>query len=313
MNTPEDKLKFFKEYSCIISTKSLNNEKQKLVRSCRFCGLSEPDATFNNTSHIIPEVLGSNKTYTYQECDKCNTRFSKYEKDLGHLFSPYLALIGVRGKSKVKAFQSRTDNYDKSSLTTIKVDATGTRYMNVGNENDIELDRVNNKGYINCRIPRHKPIYVYISLLKIALSMLPSTLLNDYKHVFEYINGNLKILLSPVAFMTVLTEKMFKEPYAEIYELNDLHNGISAKHTLVLRFANIIVQIFLPFPKDMENIIGHSGTVNAFLYPSFLLNNNFKEIDTFEDINYSYKKIDLSSSETTEYNHKIPISFSAVE
>jgi hypothetical protein len=55
---------------------------QKEFKTCRFCGKTQNDVTFNNKSHVIPKFLGNFLVVSNFECDECNSHFSKYETEL---------------------------------------------------------------------------------------------------------------------------------------------------------------------------------------------------------------------------------------
>ncbi len=62
----------------------LNNVQEIMLRdssakrTCRFCGKSEPEATFKKVAHAIPHFIGNRTLKSEYECDDCN----------GKVFSP---------------------------------------------------------------------------------------------------------------------------------------------------------------------------------------------------------------------------------
>jgi hypothetical protein len=52
-------------------------EPIKSKRVCRFCNNKKPKITFNNKAHAISEGLGNKTIVLYDECDSCNTGFSR--------------------------------------------------------------------------------------------------------------------------------------------------------------------------------------------------------------------------------------------
>lgn len=51
------------------------------VRKCRFCGNTERTAKFRKRAHAIYELCGSHHLLSDYECDNCNSKFSKYERE----------------------------------------------------------------------------------------------------------------------------------------------------------------------------------------------------------------------------------------
>lgn len=69
-------------------------------RTCAFCGKTESDgATFNTTSHAIPENLGNKRIVSSEECDTCNSLYSDCEAHIAKMLSFERIFSGARGKS----------------------------------------------------------------------------------------------------------------------------------------------------------------------------------------------------------------------
>ncbi len=61
----------------------LQDHENDASRRCRFCGRGEPDVSFSNYAHAVPEFLGKNSLRSMNECDACNTFLAyNYEDDL---------------------------------------------------------------------------------------------------------------------------------------------------------------------------------------------------------------------------------------
>lgn len=75
--------------------------KPKNVRICRFCNKKSPDVFFENEAHLFPEFLGNKFSVSDFECDVCNKKFGKLEKQLSNFIGPFITLNGTRGKKKI--------------------------------------------------------------------------------------------------------------------------------------------------------------------------------------------------------------------
>lgn len=83
--------------------KQFFGEKEKKSRCCRYCGGTvEKGSTFNDIAHTIPESLGNKTIISYEECDKCNSKFANsIEEDLFEFFKIYRVMYGMKGKSGI--------------------------------------------------------------------------------------------------------------------------------------------------------------------------------------------------------------------
>src|SRR5690606_31739849 len=100
------------------------------------------------------------------------------------------------------------------------------------------------------RKPPFIPLKIYKSLLKIGLSLLPSEYDDANKQSFAWLTERQNHLeFIHYAFITTLKRKYFATPSADLYRAKKLAIGKSEfpEHLLILRFANQIIQIFLPF------------------------------------------------------------------
>lgn len=75
----------------------LGDSEQK---TCRFCGKSEPEVSFKNAAHIIPECTGNHFLASNYECDACNKFFGRYlESEYSNYFLFYHNASGISGKN----------------------------------------------------------------------------------------------------------------------------------------------------------------------------------------------------------------------
>lgn len=310
MENYPDPTAFEKRYNLIATTNDFQPPKY-LKQICRFCGLAEPEGTFKKIAHVVPELLGENEFICYDECDLCNSRFSKFESHLAIFFRPNLTTLGIKGKNKVQIFQSRSDG-DEKNRTIFKHTDRGSKQLIIGDLDDYEIDKANKTMSLRFRMPPYKPLYVYISLIKIALSILPKENIERYRDVFDWISGKGKELpFLPFAYITILTRKMFPKPFVELYEtsLPLIKNTFSPEITMVLRFANVCVQVFLPLTSENESFARNGGKATPELYPAYLYNVDPDKLESISDIDFKYSIVDLSSSDSKKEDNKMYFSF----
>ncbi|MEI8202456.1 MAG: HNH endonuclease [Bacteroidota bacterium] len=304
-----DPLDFFKKYKLIATTENLQNNSST-PRVCRFCGNDETKNTFNSDTHIIPELLGENDFIHFEECDKCNSKFSGFESHLAILFRPYLTMVGVKGKHRVPEFQSRTLEKNENTRTIIKHKDNKIRYVFTSQKNDFLIDDENKKGSITFRLPPHKPILVYKSLVKIALTLLPKTEVSKYKNIFYWLSDSLnKDTHFPFAFVSILLGSKFSIPFAELYKTK---RTIYKYHflpelTLIIRFGNIVLQIFLPLSNEFNFEKSHLKSPTLNLYPSYIWD-EYKSITQF-----TFNQINLSRCTSVSYDETIHFAYAKAD
>ncbi|MFT6502946.1 MAG: hypothetical protein ACJASQ_003078 [Crocinitomicaceae bacterium] len=264
-----DHIDFSKTYTLIGDSQEFH-EEWNTAKRCTFCTKMEPDVKFKNTAHLIPELLGANK-FTYQnECDSCNATFSKFENDLAKFFRPYLVLTSTRGKKKIAKFKSRED--DQSTCSQV-ISKGGSSIQMVFDENltDFDIDRKNKRMRVTFRKIPFRPLFVYKALARIGMSMLPESERASYGHVFDWIrkeDGSLIEFHSFVHFK-VLSKAKFEFPFAKLYKANMVirDNEEYPDYLLVVCFANVVVQLFLPFSKIFDHYHDKKRNLALEIFP----------------------------------------------
>lgn len=296
---------FFKRYCLLASSlRSLTVIPPK--RKCRFCGLYEPEVTFLKKAHLISELLGKNNSTGYDECDTCNQLFSKYESHLSKFFQPNLTMMGIIGKSGVPSFQSRTEDRNENTRTTIKYNPnTHSRQIIQSKQEDFVIDHENNTGVLKFRKPRHIPMYVYKVLVKYGLSIMPNSRISDYKNALAWLKENKRVAVFPSVMCRTLTNKKFAHPFVELYEANSElteENLFIPKHIAIVCFANIILQVTLPVTDKIADKELVNKTAQIPIFPK--LNSN--EIAGNKE---GYHVLDFSSQDKVTGNYKMYVKF----
>ena len=297
---------FNEVYTLIGSSETLPNSIPD-IRICRFSGKNQDEVTFKKIAHACPELLGQNSLTIYDECDSCNEHFSKYESHLSKFFLPYLSIVGVRGKKKVPSFQSRKGHDDENTRTSLNYTNDGKINLFLNSLNDYKIDVENKTMSILFRNPAIKPIYVYKSLLKVALSFLPQIKIQKYQLLFDWLqNDDTEIVFFSTLFITKLTRKKFAKPSVQLYEANNIFtdNGFHPELTLVVNFANIVAQIYLPLSGSFDYPKSYGKPPTLELYPAFHYNIDSEKYENIEPhtpitVNYKFESIDLHSEQNS--------------
>jgi hypothetical protein len=316
---------FWREYRKIASADSLPSRNEN-NRICRFCGRREGLVSFRNKSHAVSELLGKNEFLIFDECDTCNAVFSQWERHLSHFFLPYLATLGIRGKKVIPAFYSRKEKIGGEDRTTMKKDRNGNLNVKLSSTDDIRINSDKKIVAVRYRQPPIPRFLVFKALVKIALSLMPQEEISSNRGLFEWLRNHENSLIPsiPGAYITVLKKIMWAKPVAELFKstkvnfLNDVDQF--PKYSLVLRFANLVVQIFLPFPNVKPQTTGEKPNLSLHYFPAFILDHAYDpEIRAIADptteieVTFSVSFEDLSKVTPEERDEVIKFKYQSAE
>ena len=157
--------------------------KPRNERICRFCKKREPEVSFKNEAHVIPQFLGNKYLIHDIECDSCNLMFSKYESSFADSIGLLRTTDAIRGRRGVPKFKSdgliAYPEKDDSGKYTISIEISDSAKTTHNKEDDTILLRTNKNPYI--------PLYIMKSLFKISYSLLNEDELDGYLHVEKII------------------------------------------------------------------------------------------------------------------------------
>lgn len=310
MNAPLD---FCKKFDCVGSADDFpKKEEAEKIQTCRFCKKTAPEVSFNKKAHIVPQLLGLNNFINDFECDICNQKFSKHESHLATFFRPYLTLTNTKGQRNVPVFQSREEYRDKNSITTLRSFDDGRKELFVGNLDDYDMNLDEKKATITFRNNTINPNYVYKSLLKIGLSLLPEKDVINHKKSFDWLiekDFTEDIGYIRTLFLTTLKGNKFIRPMALLFQAKKYFDGNIEfpNHTLIVGFANQVAQIYLPFSKDYGEIHDNSRSLSIGVFSSFF-SDTIKN-GSRDDI----KSFDLGLDKKIKFDSTIKFSFEEFE
>lgn len=295
----------FKNYELSVDSRSLIlSEKES--KTCIFCKRMENEVSFLKTAHIIPELLGSNDQTYSTECDSCNSIFSKFESHLALFFRPNLLLTQTKGKRRVPQFISRKDDLDFT--TEMKAGKDSQIKMSFDtNLEDFEVDHESKRMSVTFRKTPFRPLYVYKALVRIGLSMIHNEEYDNFEHVIQWIRKTDSELIPCFSDMHVvlLNKTKFKRPFARLYRAKKivLGNEEFPDYILSVCFANIALQIFMPFSKEFNYQHDPKRNLSIDVYP----------IVAWGVLNKEYsiqiKKVDLSVFGKVTEDQKIWLEF----
>lgn len=299
---------FWKKYESIGTTNNWTPNPDK-SSVCRYCGKNNLEVTFKEKTHLLPELLGQNGCLTYDECDQCNKLFSKYESHLSKFLRPYLTLMAVKGKKKIPVFQSRTLDRSENTRTVMQIGSSNKRELLIQDDDDYYIDETTNTLCIHFRKEQYRPNYIYKSLLKIGLGLLPKEFDDFNQKSFEWLtNRSNEISYFPITYFTTLKRTYFNNPVAELYRTKKIfsHEEEFPEYILILKFANQVIQLFLPFSDESLRINNGQRNLIFTLFPAYFFD-RLKPPGKIE-----IKQYNLGVDEMVSENQNVHFSFQEV-
>ena len=147
-----------------------------VVKKCRFCHKEFPETKFKSTAHAIPEFMGNKSLISKFECDRCNQYFSQFENEFANFMLPFNTLAGTINKgNKIPKYKSGLEIFhDKNNTININ------NFPNELSSNTKELE-------LSIDIPTYIPDFIYRSLIKIGLTLIPEDKIGNYSETIEWL------------------------------------------------------------------------------------------------------------------------------
>jgi len=268
-------------------------------RVCRFCHRKYPYVTFRSLAHIIPESLGNRYLVSEIECDDCNHIFGRLDDQLINFIGVTRSLNGTRGKKETG--KPNYPSHDK------RVKVTHERFLNDPNAIRIDLAEAGNGAY-NADLASNTqtftftktpyvPLKVYLSLLKMAICIMPDNEMVNYTRLLDLINTakkkDIKYDVSGAIASICLFNLDFGNdmPYLMLFKKRDEKAEIPT-HVLRLAARNFSIEVKIPLHKDDAFV--NSGKEIELMDCPPLFFSPYEESDTPA---YKFFRKDLSSSE----------------
>lgn len=180
---------FFDMYESVFSWKKDEQGCKRIgtasPRQCSICRKTQNDgASFRHIAHVLPQLTGSNRVTTYDECDICNhSAGEQYETDLGNLLLPARALEGARGQEgNVKLSFKHEGSFVRHTAGRLVVGA-------VENGKSVCVSTEANSMEIKVTRSRFRPRRVVLALAKIAWQTLPLERRAEFEGIRKQLNG----------------------------------------------------------------------------------------------------------------------------
>lgn len=234
-------------------------------RKCRFCG-REGGHSFLNEAHLIPRLLGNETLLSDFECDPCNKHFSRIESHLTNYLGIQRTLWGLNNpQSNIPTFTS------PDQLRAGKEKFYGAKSVGISRNIKVDSFKIDDKaGKVEIVFKKNSyiPLFVYKTLIKIALSTISPGDVENYSYAFKFLKSKeLDNIVSGYAKVLCYTSPphvRVQHPVATLFKRSN--EGVSLPaHVFMLSFENIVYQFPIPFNnQDREN-----GLFNQPVHPIF--------------------------------------------
>lgn len=255
---------------------------------CRFCNLTEPQTTFNNIAHAIPRLVGNNTLFSLYECDSCNRWLGKtYENHFGTYTHPIRTIGQTQGRHGVPSL-----NLGKSKITCKK--DSGPEIFVYPDGKYITFEDDNNRIVFSKTREPYIPRSVFKSLVKMALSLMPESVIKNFQQTIEWIMT--EPYQDPVISNMFRCHTWFKPgpkpirvPTAAVSVRKPVFNESEYPHVIFfIAFDNMAFQIMIPFSDLDKHLTNKKASLITFPAP-------FAENDPYGPV--ERECIDFSSNE----------------
>ncbi len=267
----------------------LNNEQKiilkdsSVIRTCRFCGKSEPEVTFKKVAHAIPHFIGNRTLKSEYECDDCNGKvFSPMESQFSQFMGIYHTFNEVSRGDKVPVY--RNNSREKSKIVVengnIKIDCVeGEDLVPVLDKKNHTVDIKAKRSYV--------PQSVYKIFIKMALTIMPESEMHHFRTTLDWLIGKKKF-----GYNLFLIERRYeglKNPFGfdscMIFRRKANHKDNVPAYVFGLAYFNFFFQTYIPLCDEDKSL---EGEVTIPYIPTPL---------DREGINFTRIHHDLSSEE----------------
>lgn len=234
--------------------------------SCRFCGKGTPEVSFDNEAHAIPELLGNRQLVVTDECDTCNERFAKQIEDhLGKFTQSFRVISQWRGKDGIPSYKTPK----KLSRVDVKP-VEGLVIKQQEGDQILEFVEGENRARLHFVVEKHVPAAVYKALVKIALSVIPRSEMDQFNITRKWIlhADHTKHIFLPLKLLVYFIPGHRPHQKTSVLLLKKKSDSrvIELPHYIqVLAFGNLQLQIMVPSLGDKRE----GSDTSTFLVPRF--------------------------------------------
>ncbi len=247
----------------------------RAAKRCRFCGKSEPEVTFKQETHALPEAIGNKSLITYYECDTCNQKFGRgIDNEFGKWSKPLRTFYQVRGKDGVPTLK-REDPH----AWRIELKQDGFVFQEHVDRPIVKVDEERQQLCVEVPIDKHVPIAVFKAFVKMAISLLPETEVTKFAWTFKWLWENEHTRpfhpeMARVWYTFTPGPRPFEGVTTFLFMRRDTASAIPYC-TFIVAFGNECYQIFVPCPEKDQALAGTQVTMPILPTPYHALKREF--------------------------------------
>ncbi len=297
-------LKFYEPYAyqgaLDENLKEATKAKLKTIH-CRFCKKSREETTFTEKTHLLSKALGNYNYYSHDECDDCNKLFGIRENDLARYFGVSRTFDHIRTDRSAPKFESAT-----GQVGAKKIGPEVYYVYKKRDGEDFQVDLAAGKASVSMDSQKFRPDFVYLSLLKMALAIMPLDDILNYDAAF-------KMLLKPDEYPEInylkrvcVTETgiVIARPFAQLFKKRpEIEEHGLVEHLFCLYVGHMMFETLIPgFISDQAKI---GNNIQMAVAPYIQLNT----VDTHDGIVEKRYVQNLWSSEPIKNESHVCFSF----
>jgi hypothetical protein len=281
-------MKFMKIYQMqrevVCPSSKINRPPSKGNRTCRYCGATSSKRW--KEAHTIPHALGNKTLISFDECDSCNERFSKWETDLAAFLGVSRTFNQVPAKNGVPKFKSADQQLEVIGDESWEGQPKHVKIEKMTSESDaMQIDLKNGIVEVTFTKETYRPLHAFKALVKMAYAILPEDELPYYETTRELLTGcSLDNMLAQVAIINRISYPFgvgTNSPFLLLYKKQDATLA-HPTHVALLFWQNYVFQYSIPFhSSDIANFAGKPVTQPQL--PPFLFF-EAKNVKCFADI-----------------------------
>ena len=223
------------------------------TQTCRFCKKGRGEVKFKQKTHLILKLLGNQGYYSHDECDTYNGLFRLRENDLAHYLGTSRTFDHILPDEDAHNFESANlqVGIKKLGIESFLIDRKKD-----GNEFNVDIK--NGAVAVTLDSKPYRPDYVYLSLLKMALGMLPHEDVAAYYIAFKFLQhpDNYPEFNYVQRVCVTETSIVIGRPFALLFQKQPTVNNVNLpQHLFCLYLGRFMFQIMLPgHIADIEQI-----------------------------------------------------------
>ncbi len=300
MEIPNEERRFF--FDLYDEVNSSSNARTTIeTRYCRYCSL--PNPTFLQHAHLVPELLGINKTINYYECDKCNSLGSIIEKD----FASFLDLRRVILRTRAKNGWPKIDFSREQGRGSMQFINNQVLLNTTYRSKDSIVALTNDSIRIRYLTRKLKPFNIFKIFLKLFIGLLPEDSFAANQHLKALWQSDCPNFYTSYfkLFRMELGNKGFAEPVCYLFKVKN--DGLLcdnySEYSLILGYGNLVFQFVPPITSNFLNLADLCKPTNIELYPYFVMSDSMPVPlkDDLVSFNINIEEIDTSITSKVKF------------